>query len=252
MMEPVEIACDESGHCACDDGRGNVSDQLYTPPYVDVELGSLPVVPLEVPEWLKIDDENHIDDTSLQSSLTSFRREIPRSTSNQRMSPNKRKAVSFRETTDVYLIPLPSPEEKRARFYTLEQIATFRLDAERAIMKQYIEDMMQRPCTNPLSHDYGDNDEQPEAVVAQKPEQDLRLHHSEAVQDNLSRLLIQENETPHEDEKHRDVEVEELVANGPPYFFVNTTRRYVKQAAKHHTVQLVTGLCIVAYVCSSY
>mmetsp|Transcript_12418 Transcript_12418/g.25651 ORF Transcript_12418/g.25651 Transcript_12418/m.25651 type:complete len:262 (-) Transcript_12418:175-960(-) len=260
MMEPVEI-CESSN--GCDEDRGDASDMLRESPYIDVELGSsLPTVPLQVPDWLKIDQSGsdggndwlEIDqtdsegsDSQLMSSSISCRGERNSvSQSNQRQSPSKRKAVSFRETTDVYLIPLPTPEEKRARFYSLDQIAAFRLEAERAVMKQYIEDMMQRPCTSLFSHDDG-NDQQGSPT---KPEQDRPLHHSEAVEGNLSQLMQQGNERTNEDSTEGD-EVEALLANGPPYFFVNTARRYVKQAAKQNALQLVTGLCIVAYVYNS-
>ena len=63
--------------------------------------------------------------------------------------------VSFHQQATVRYIPLPTPEEKQAAFYSFEEITQFRSDAEirqQNIRQQYLE-AMNRELTSSGQHD---------------------------------------------------------------------------------------------------
>ena len=141
----------------------------------------------------------------------------------------KRK-ISFHEPATVHYTPLPTPEEKQACFYSLDEIANFRNQVESEAWQEYLSKMMDQPLTNPFhqcpqgeendaSDDREDNPSSPTRA----------LHRSDTVQDQLFRQ----------------------VDSSRPVLFGPSKARLTKGACHQVTKQsltLVAGLCILAYL----
>lgn len=251
MMEPDDVLFEDDFLRRSDDeGPGigrNASHQN-----IDEETGC-PVVSFEVPSWLQIDsdiEEDEVDDyTHLNAFVTSSAstRDV---TSNQ--SPMKPR-VSFHQQATVYYIPLPTPEEKQDAFYSFDEIAQFRSDAESEVWRQYVNGMMNRPLINPYNprseEEGGDN----------ITDEEEALHHDDTspTQDYQSQLIRRKTS---EDEKDDEVRLEqgtikqdELVQttkSWPTILLPTKGRRSIRSSYRHATKQsltLVAGFCILAY-----
>lgn len=132
----------------------------------------------------------------------------------------KRK-VGFHESATVHYTPLPTPEEKQACFYSLDEIASFRNQVESEAWQEYLSKMMDQPLTNPFHPcpQGGENDADDDRE--DNPSSPTRaLHRSDTVQDQLS----------------HQVDPSRPVLFGPCH-------QVTKQS-----LTLVAGLCILAYL----
>ena len=127
----------------------------------------------------------------------------------------KRK-VGFHESATVHYTPLPTPEEKQACFYSLDEIASFRNQVESEAWQEYLSKMMDQPLTNPFHPcpQGGENDADDDRE--DNPSSPTRaLHRSDTVQDLPSNVRL--------------------------------TKGAYHQVTKQ-SLTLVAGLCILAYL----
>ena len=253
-MEPDDILVEDDFLYRSDDEEDDIEQNASQ--NVDEETGC-PVVSLEVPSWLQIDsdiEEDEIDDYRYLNPFITSSASTRDATSNE--SPMKPR-VSFHQQATVYYIPLPTPEETQAAFYSFDEIAQFRSDAESEVWQQYVDEMMNRPLADPFhprpEEEGGDN-------VADEEEGSLptrALHHDDTVQDSQSQLIRRKISEDEDNDENRleqgTIEQDEVVptTKGWPTILlpkkVRATRRSTYHNVTKHSLTLVAGFCILAY-----
>ena len=228
-MEPEDILFQDDFLRRSDDEDDGIEEN-------DDEGTGSPFVPLEVPSWLQIDSSGIDEDdyTYLNPFITSSASTKDASVNQSPMKPR----VSFRQQTTVYYIPLPTPEEKQAAFYSFDEIAQFRSDAESEVWQQYVDKMMNRPLTNPFN----------------PRSEEEGSHHDNTVQDHRSQLIRRKISEGEDDDENRleqgIIKQDEAVpaTNGWPAILISRKAK----TKRHHSVRkqsltLVAGFCILAY-----
>ena len=255
MMEPDVFFFEDDFLYRSDDEEDDIEQNASQ--NVDEEKGC-PVVSLEVPSWLQIDsdiEEDEIDDYRYLNPFITSSASTRDATSNE--SPMKPR-VSFHQQATVYYIPLPTPEEKQAAFYSFNEIAQFRSNAEREVMQQYVDEMMNRPLINPFNPrsegEGGDNvaDEEEERSLPTRG-----LHHDDTVQDCQSQLIRRKISEDEDDDENRleqgTIEQHEVVpaTKGWPTLFLPPKKTRTQRSPYHHVTKhsltLVAGFCILTY-----
>lgn len=254
MMEPDDVLFEDDFLYRSDDEKDDIEQNASH--NFDEETGC-PVVSLEVPSWLQIDsdiEEDEVDDYTYLNPFITSSASTRDATSNQ--SPMKPR-VSFHQQATVYYIPLPTPEEKQAAFYSFDEIAQFRSDAESEVWQQYVDEMMNRPLTNPFHlrpvEKGGDNvaDEEGGSLPTRA------LHHDDNVQDSQSQLIrrkLSEDEDNDENRLEQGTnEQDEVVpaTKGWPTLFLPPKKTRTKRSPNYHVTKhsltLVAGFCILTY-----
>lgn len=255
MMEPDDVLIEDDYLHRSDDDEEEDDIEQNASQNVDEETGC-PVVSLEVPSWLQIDSdikEDEVDDyTYLNPFVTSSASTRDATAIQSSMKPR----VSFHQQATVYYIPLPNPEEKHARFYSLDEIAQFRSDAESEVWQRYVDEMMNRPLTNPFnprSEEGCDNiTDEEEAPLPTRA-----LHHNLVVQDQQPQLIRSKISEDVDDDENRleqdsiDLDEEAPVIKSWPTSFLPRKVRS-QRSTYHHSITkqsltLVAGFCILAY-----
>ena len=253
-MEPDDVLCEDDFLCRSDDEEDDIEQNASQ--NADEETGC-PVVSLEVPSWLQIDSSGIDEDdyTYLNPFITSSASTKDASVNQSPMKPR----VSFRQQTTVYYIPLPTPEEKQAAFYSFDEIAQFRSDAESEVWQQYVDKMMNRPLTNPFNPRSEEEEEGGDNITVEE-EGSLptrALHHDNTVQDHRSQLIrrkISENEDDDENRLEQGIIVQDGAVPATKGWPTNLLlkKAKTKRSTCHHSIRkqsltLVAGFCILAY-----
>jgi hypothetical protein len=162
----------------------------------------------------------------------------------------KRK-VSFHESATIHYTPLPTPEEKQACFYSLDEIAGFRNQVESEAWQEYLNNMMDQPLTNPFHPRPQDDENDADDERENNPSSPTRaLHRSDTVQDHLSHLVhrnavISEEDAIDEDSLEQSIIGQ--VGQAWPILFGPSAKGACHQVTKQ-SLTLVAGLCILAYL----
>jgi len=270
MMEPDGVSLDADYLNQSDDGED--VDQCASQ-NIDEETGC-PVLPLEVQSWLQInsDIEDGADDYTYSSPLSSS--SPPTRDKSAKQSSMKQK-VSFHQSATVHYIPLPTQEEKRACFYSLDEITQFRSDAENDLWQQYLEGVMNRPLDNPFHpRPEDDNDNEKSAAAddvegGSPPTPTLAHHHDDdddddddhdhcnTVQNHQSQFIrpkTSEDEDEDAKEDRLDQPEQAIIEHDEAVALTKSRPMKVSKAPRntcHHTTKqsltLVAGFCILAY-----
>lgn len=163
--------------------------------------------------------------------------------------------VSFHQQATVYYIPLPTPEEKQAAFYSFNEIAQFRSDAESEVWKQY---MMNRPLTDPFNP-RSEEEEEGGDNITDEGEGSMptrALHHDNTMHSPQSQLICHKISEGEDDENRLEqgiIEQDEVVpaTEGWPTILLPTKIRSKRSPPNHHVTKhsltLMAGFCILAY-----